>query len=146
MPQPFDQTQYLHGMDTDENGYPIPKVKPMNTDIMPIDIQSRLATTIQTHNAVSVATVSSSQSSWIDTDGFTDIAVSLLNDASFSCYVDIQWSSDGSTYQGLDSGVISGTLTRKSASVPTKMRYARIVAGNNDTVSHTMSSFAYLKA
>lgn len=116
--------------------------------IQPIDIQSHLQTTIQTHNAVSVATVTASNgTSWLDTDGFDKIAVTLLNDASTSSSLSIQWSSDGTTIQGYDLSIIpTGTGQQRSAITDTKMRYARIQIYNGDTAAHTMSAWAYLKS
>jgi hypothetical protein len=52
------------------------------SSIIPIDLQSRLASTIQTHNAVSVAlSTSSTESTWHDADGFDKVGATLLNDA-----------------------------------------------------------------
>jgi hypothetical protein len=116
--------------------------------IQPTEIQSRYATTIQTHNAVSVGASSSSNSSWIDCDGFTDLAITLKNDAVTTAVVDIDWSHDGTTQHGRDisSPIPSGTGIVRSATTPIKGRYARISVFNGDTISHTMSAWAYLKA
>jgi hypothetical protein len=118
-----------------------------STIIVPIDIQSRLASTIQTHNAVSVGISGLSNSSWIDTDGFSDVAISLINDAATATTVDLNWSSDGATQQGFETLLSSSTNRRRSGSTSTKMRYLQVVLNNGDaSLAHTMSAYAYLKA
>jgi hypothetical protein len=114
--------------------------------IMPIDIQSRYAQTIQTHNAVSVATTATSASSWIDCDGFDKIAGTLKNDATTTSNITIDWSNDGATVHGTENIIVNGTGTTRAGIQDVKARYARISVYNGDTVSHTMSAWIYLKA
>jgi hypothetical protein len=107
----------------------------------------RNAKTIQTHNAVSVAANGKSVSAWIDGDGFENLAITLLNDATTSSRVDIWWSNDGTNHQATDSSVIpSGTSTHRSGIVVTKARYFKVsVFNEDDLAAHTMSAWAYLK-
>jgi hypothetical protein len=115
--------------------------------ILPIDIQSRYAQTIQTHNAVSVpASGSSSSTLWIDCDGFTNVAFTLYNDAGTNSTVQLSWSHDGSTQHGTDTPIID-TNRWKTGETGVKARYMRVFIANNDaTLAHTMSSWVYLKA
>jgi hypothetical protein len=110
----------------------------------PTDLQARLQTTIQTHNAVSVAASAWSSSAWIDMDGFDRVAITMLNDASTTSSITIDWSNDGTTIHGNES---AGNDTKKQRAVEyaIKARYARINLNNGDTVAHTMSAWAYLK-
>lgn len=148
---PLDQTQYQHAMDLDTvTDKPMPKVAATLTGsivIQPIDIQSRLASTIQTHNAVSVgATSGNSQGSWFDCDGFTDIAINLMNDAGTANQVNIDWSTDGTNQHGSETPLGSSPLRYRSAVTSIKARYARVTLFNTDASAHTMSAWAYLKA
>jgi hypothetical protein len=111
----------------------------------PVDIQSRLQTTIQTHNAVSVAASGFSASSWIDCEGFDKLAGTMMNDASTNSYVSVFWSNDGVNTHGNELVFSTNTLNLKYFETPIKSRYARLVIGNSDTVAHTMSAWAYLK-
>lgn len=114
-------------------------------DILPVDIQSRYAQTIQTHNAVSVAT-GWSNGLWQDADGFDKVAVTLKNDASTSNTANIEWSNDGVAIQGVETIIANSTTNNRSAITEIKMRYFRVNIYNGDAVAHTMSAWAYLKA
>jgi hypothetical protein len=116
--------------------------------IQPIDIQARLASTIQVVTGqVVAATTGTYASAWVDCDGFGDIAITFMNDAGTNSYVDIRWSHDGSTYQSAEFAIIpSNTAQRKAVSTPIKARYAQIVVANTDAAPHTMNAWAYLKA
>jgi hypothetical protein len=129
-----------------DNANPL-AVKTSSSDIIqPVDIQSRLQTTIRTHNAVSVAANSTSASAFIDCIGYDKIALSLSNDASTSSLAHIYWSHDGVNNQGYEPNVIaSDTLSVKSGETTVKARYARVYIHNADTVAHTMSAWAYLR-
>jgi hypothetical protein len=118
-----------------------------STDIMqPVDIQSHYQTTIQTHNAVSVATVTISHSAWIDTNGFDKVAITMLNSAATSSYIDLYWSNDGINVHGANYSQQSSTALSKAFEIPTQARYLRISLYNANTASNTMSAWAYLKA
>jgi hypothetical protein len=116
--------------------------------IQPIDVQSRLQTTIQTHNAVSVALSSSSeQTSWIDCDGFIEIALTMLNDGVTNSSLNVYWSNDGTNKHGFETVVATSAVQYKAGSVPIKARYAKVRVDNGDAgAAHTMSAWAYLKA
>lgn len=110
-------------------------------------LNSHLQKTIQTHNAVSVAgSNGTSASSWIDTDGFDKLAVTLLNDASTSSSITIFWSNNGSTSHGIDDNLVNNTVNVKSTILDTKSRYAMIRLNNADAAAHTMSAWVLLKA
>lgn len=132
----------------DANGNVVTAVEVNGSTIMqPMDVQFRLQTTIQTHNAVSVAaTTGISAGSWIDCNGFDKIAFTLLNDAATASSADLQWSNDGTNQHGLEAGVIPGNTQRyKQGIADVKARYCRLVLGNTDAAAHTMSAWAYLK-
>jgi hypothetical protein len=148
---PLDQTQYTHAMELDPStDKPMPKVAATlswSSVILPSDIQSHYQQTIQTHNAVSVGASVSSNSGYIDTDGFNDIALNMKNDAQTTSYAHIYWSNDGVTDCGYEANVLlSNTLIIKSAQIATKARYFKLSLVNGDTIAHTMSAWAYLKA
>jgi hypothetical protein len=122
------------------------RVKATTDDIIPVDIQAHLASTIQTHNAVSVGAGLWSHSTWIDCDGFDKLAFNLLNDASTSCIGYVKWSTDGVNEHGFDEILPSVALDKRSAEIGVKLRYAKLSIKNGDTISHIMSGYAYLKA
>lgn len=114
---------------------------------IPVEIQGRYATTVQTHNAVSVAGGATSSSSWIDVSGYDKVGLTLKNDASTSSIGNVYWSHDGVTAHGYDNAVIaSNTLAVKAGITDVKAKYMRIDIANLDTVAHTMSAWAYLKS
>jgi hypothetical protein len=132
----------------DEYGDPTEGVGISSNSMTPIDVQSRLQTTIQTHNAVSVALSGSSvETSYHDADGFSDIAVTLMNDASTASSLDIYWSNDGVNTHGIDAGFLPNATNRYRAGfTQIKARYFKIGISNIDSaVAHTMSAWAYLK-
>lgn len=113
-----------------------------------ISIQSHLQKTIQTHNAVSVpASGTSSQSSYMDLQGFDMIAITFINDAAQNSALNIFWSNDGSTIHGLEQIIASSTSQTKSGETTIKARYAKIQLTNSDAgAAHIMSAWAYLKS
>lgn len=115
--------------------------------IVPVDIQNRLASTIQTHAGVAVAgSGSASQASYMDCDGFDKVAITLLNDASLASSANILWSNDGTTNHGSETVIVSGPTSIKAGVTDIKARYAKVQVVNGDTAVHTMSAWAYLKA
>jgi hypothetical protein len=115
--------------------------------IQPSDIQSHYQQTIQTHNAVSVPLNSNSVGIWLDTDGFSDLALNFMNDANTANHVDIQWSNDGATIHSLETPLTNVARQYGAVNIPTKARYARVKVYNDDAaLAHTMSAWAYLKA
>jgi hypothetical protein len=116
----------------------------------PQDIQSHLQTTIQTHNAVSVPTGTWNQSSsWIDTDGFDKVAISILSDLTVAGSALVLWSNDGSTRHVSESLSLvpnNNAFTTTGAITDTKARYMQVSVKNTDTVNRTFTVFAYLKA
>jgi hypothetical protein len=119
------------------------------SDIMqPVEIQGRYAQTIQTHNAVSIgASASSTQSTWIDCNGYDQIAVTLSNDGTTASTLNVTWSNDGVTAHGAEAILPNATgSAQRTGIVPVKARYAKLVLINGDAAAHTMSAWAYLKA
>jgi hypothetical protein len=116
-----------------------------STDIMqPVDIQSHYQTTIQTHSGMMIAPSAASTSSWVDTNGFDRIALTLLNDAATTSVSQFVWSHDGTTQHGIDD-VVTSTSKWKTYEAATKARYVRVYVSNSDTAAHTMSAWVYLK-
>lgn len=109
------------------------------------DLQYRRSETIQTHTAVSITTNGWSNSAWLDSDGFDKVAVNLLNDASTSTEVRVEWSNDNATVHSYEVIMGAQSLDKRTAITDTKLRYFRIAVKNGDAVSHTMSAWAYLK-
>jgi hypothetical protein len=114
--------------------------------MLPIDIQSHYQQTIQTHAGVMIAPSVGSGSVFIDTNGFNEIAFTVANDATTATSIDVTWSHDGTSTQGVEYGVIPGTPRYKAINIPTKARYAKLTITNTDTAAHTISAWAYLKA
>jgi hypothetical protein len=115
--------------------------------IVPVDIQNRLASTIQTHSGVVVAaTTGTSASAFIDTDGFDKIAISLYNDAQTNSGAYLEWSNDNATAHGAETIIATATARNKISITDTKARYVRLVIQNTDAAPHTMNAWAYLKA
>lgn len=160
-----DQTQYSVAMDTDPvSGYPMPKVSiggastnggALGVDItqadaiVPMDVQNHLTQTIQAFNAVSIPLSTTSQSAWINCDGFLDVTFLLKNDASTNSYADFQYSFDGgTTIASADyTALVSSTSQNKTVNMPVKAPYIRINLANGDAgAAHTMSGWVYLRA
>lgn len=131
------------GIDTNN---PLPIKHSASDIIQPVEVQSKYAITVQTHNAVSVGASSWSYSSWIDTDGFDKVGVKMKNDASTPTALNVQWSDDAVSVMYDEGIVLSGTSNTKGAIADIKGRYARVGILNNDTAAHTVSSSLYLKA
>ena len=114
-------------------------------------IKKRTMLTIQTHNAVSIpAGGFSSESSYHDSDGFTDMEITILNDNNDTTNtVVVLWSNDGINIYGSEVVINSGSATWSSSragSTATKSRYFKLIITNGDsTTAHTMSAWAYLK-
>jgi len=114
------------------------------TGAMPVSITRSLAETIQTHNAVSLAGGGSSVGTWIDTDGYKNIAGTLLNDANVSCTLFVRWSNDGVNLHSRSEGLAPTARLYGDFSTTIKARYVAFHIDNNDGVAHTMSAWAYL--
>jgi hypothetical protein len=122
----------------------------VGTSVMqPVDIQNRLQTTTQTHNAVSVAlSGTSTQTNFIDTAGFDTVAVTVMNDVNTQQNgVNLFWSNDGTTLHGSETLLASAVGQTRAASTAIKARYLKVQLTNGDaSAAHTMSAWAYLKA
>ena len=117
---------------------------------LPIEIQGHLQTTIQTHNAISIGAnaYSNGAGTFMDANGYDKIAITVQNDVAKVLNLNVEWSNDGVTYQGLDlvANITSTGSSRGATIVETKARYFRLLLTNVDTVAHTVSAWAYLKA
>lgn len=140
----------LGGVDADSGALPVTLTA---SDIMqPVEIQSRIATTIQTHNGVTVSpNGNSSNPAFVDANGFNDIAITVLNDSNTAQFaVTILWSNDGVNVHGAETVLNSAVAVwsnSRSAQVASKARYFKIILLNSDTANpHIMSAWAYLKA
>jgi hypothetical protein len=133
------------GIDTNN---PLPIRHSASDIIQPVEVQSKYASTVQTHNAVSVAiSTGSTSTTWIDCDGFDKLAVTHLNDASTASNCNVFWSNDGTTQHATDQNITNGTSNQKAGIVDVKARYAKLYLYNGDTaLAHTMSAWVYLKA
>lgn len=127
---------------------PIPVRQVQSNIIVPTDVQSHLQSTIQTHNAVSIAVSGgTSASAWINTDGFDKVAFMLKNDATVTSNCDVRWSADGVNIHGVDFAILGGTSQYKTYLTDTRAQYVQFSIINNDTATaHTISAYAYLKA
>lgn len=116
-----------------------------STIMQPVDLQNRLTSTIQTHNAVAVSpSTASIPSTWMDCNGFDQLALTLKNDASSNFTATIYWSNDNSNIHGSETAVNAVVGSQFAARTPIKARYAKVAPYNNDTVSHTISAWSYL--
>lgn len=117
--------------------------------VTPVDIQSRLASTIQTHNGAVVTPSGSSfgsyASSWIDCDGFDKIAITVFNDASVNSDVQVIWSNDNANQHGVEALGVSNNRYRPHLT-DIKSRYARLFISNPDAAPHTFNAWVMLKA
>lgn len=117
--------------------------------IAPIEIQSRIASTIQTHNAVSIPLSGNSiTASFIDMDGFDKVAFTILCDNGTSTYsMNIMWSNDGTSQHGYESVLSVAAGVNRQAITDIKSRYMKVQVANADaSAAHTFSAWAYLKA
>lgn len=120
-----------------------------STIMQPVDIQSRLATTIQTHNAISIAGTngfSNGANIWIDCNGYDRIGITMTSDAATSNVINLLWSNDGTNDQGFEVIGGSSAIQRRALETAIKARYLKVQLQNGDAAAHTMSGWVYLKA
>jgi hypothetical protein len=112
--------------------------------MLPVDNQSNLHQTVQTHAGVTVGANSYINSPWIDANGFDKVGLTMTNDADVASTFGVHWSNDGSGFHADE--IISTASTRlKYGHIDVKARYFRVYVSNKDTASHTFSAWAYLK-
>jgi len=124
------------------------KIKIDSTDVqLPVQIQSRLNSLVQTHNNVLVApNTSNTSSGWVDCSKFDKVSLTLMNDASVNSLVTLIWSHDQSTYQGEETLLNTATGARRSATTDVKASYVKVFFNNSDASAHTISTWLFLKA
>lgn len=115
--------------------------------IIPVDIQTRYAQTIQTHNAVSVVASGNSSSPWFDCSGFDKIAVMGQSNQALNWGIEIHWSDDSSSQRGLETLIAPSPANSKIQITDVKAKFFRVVVKNTDaTTSQIISTYTYLKA
>ena len=116
------------------------------TNGLPTAVVSSTQQTIQTHNAISVPLSNANSSAWIDTNGFNEMSITYMNDATASNSLELDWSNDGVTKHGWETPLASATSSRRVATLPTRARYVQVTVKNGDTTAaHVMSAWLYLK-
>jgi hypothetical protein len=109
--------------------------------IIPTDVQSHLTQVVQTHNAVSVTSGNNSvPSSWTSCDGFRQISVGVTTTGKTS--LKIYWSYDGSTLHSQEMLINNAEPKTTDVAAP----YFKLVPQNDDTVTETITVYAYLMA
>ena len=114
--------------------------------MLPVDIQSHYAQTVQLYNAVNVPLSGSVSSAWIDTNGFDRLATTVLISGVTSSTIQFVWSNDGVAQHGVENA-LADVNGFKVAETTVKARYVRLFFLNGDaTNARTMSAWFYLKA
>ena len=119
---------------------------------LPTEKQSTFTNTIQTHPGITVATNgNSTNSDWLDADGFSELAVTVLSDSNTAQFAaTILWSNDKTNIHGAETvlgSAVAVWANARSGQVTTKARYFKLVLINSDSANpHVMSAWAYLKA
>jgi len=124
------------------------KVKIDSSDIqLPIQIQSRLTSVVQSHNNVLIPPTTWSESTgWFDCSKFDKLALSIANDANVSSQAQVIWSFDQNGRHGLDTIIPTGTSQQKSGITDIKAPYCKISVKNDDSASHTVNVNIFLKS
>jgi hypothetical protein len=124
------------------------RVKISESEIaVPTDQQVKYSKTIQTHTNVAVGPSAFSVGTWIDTEGFSEIGLTVTSNTAQNAGVNIGWSNDGITNHGRQNGVITlGTSAQDgSTDLKSRARYMQVTLNNQYTAPVTMNSFIYLK-
>jgi hypothetical protein len=143
-----------------DNDNPLPIRLQDSAITLQTDKQNNLSTTIQTHSGAVVAPSGASygnySSSWIDADGWSEVAVTCNVGAAINSRFQFVWSNDNSSAHGYElpsgsgaDGAItnSGTNQFKQARSGIKARYFRIQVDNLDGATPiTVNSWVLLKA
>lgn len=148
---PIDQNKYAHAMAEDpETGKPMEKVAATltgSTVAQPVDIQARLASTIQTISAQTVVNGAwHTPTTWAECDGFDEIGVTFSNSVAANSRVKVQWSNDGTNIHGEEEPLGMSAEQYRSSAIKSKARYFRYVIFNGHTAPITANAWAYLKA
>lgn len=113
-----------------------------------VNIQSRNAKTIVSHDNVSVTQSSTdTQLVWIDCNGYSELALTLMCGEDFANQVDVHWSHDGTNIHAIETPLVNASRTYGVGNLEIKARYARVKLYNhNGLAPKNMSSWVYLKA
>jgi hypothetical protein len=114
------------------------------------DIQRRYQKMIQgVANASVPPTTGTFDSIFIDTNGFHEVALSLMNDAESPQTIsrmDLLWSHDGVTIHAMEKVVMPELGDKyRVANTSAKARFFKMRLYNKDSVPHVMNAWAYLK-
>lgn len=118
--------------------------------VQQVDLRGRKHQLVQTHTSVSIAASGTNiNSTYLDLDGFSEIGITVVNDAATNNAVPLYWSNDGVNIHGHETALASGApganFTRAGL-VPIKARYLKVGITNADTgAAHVMSAWVYLK-
>lgn len=119
----------------------------VQSDVMvPTEIQGNYQTTNQFFNNVTIAPSAQQSSTWIDTNGFTDVAITLLCSVQSKMTLEVDWSNDGITKHGYEGIYADAVVTRRAAITSTKARYVMVTVKNGDVAPVIVNTFTYLKA
>jgi len=112
-----------------------------------VDIQYRKQKMVPTHAGVLITNGSTSFGTnvWIDTDGFNEIALTLINSVAGNTLFDVYWSHDNATIHGANYGQGNSAALAKGIVLPILARWVKISVGNNHTAPSTISAWTYLK-
>jgi hypothetical protein len=113
--------------------------------IQPVDVQARYATTIQTHNAVSVnGSNGTSDSPYYEVNGFDKVAFTLNNATGTGVSGTLIWSNDGNAQHHFET--VSG-VSYIGTCVDAKAKYVKLRVTNTEAINaRIMSAWLYLKA
>lgn len=118
-----------------------------NTYSQNVQVKGSSSKTVQTHDRVNVPlNGNNTNTDWILADGFTQLCVTMKNDAFTSSQVNVLWSNDGITQHGLDDGMVpTASVDARAANTRVKAKYFKLQVFNKDAAAaHVMSCWAYL--
>lgn len=122
------------------------------TYVLPMEIQRRLATTVQVIDALAVgANAWSSNTAFFDVDGWDKAGVTVSMTGGTGMIVAVDYSHDGTTYfasaPSSDTFLYDGSANNISSEISVLARFIRISVKNKDGVNpKTVSAYIYPKA
>lgn len=110
------------------------------------DLASRYHETIPAIIGLPVGPTAWLEGEWVTVDGFNTVALTLKNDGFTNSQVNLQWSHDKVSVEGMDYAVVpSDANNLKTGETGVKAQYVRVQLYNGDSVSHVMTCYALLK-